>query len=434
VQRAGILGPEENIVRRTSLRVGNVRGTATAIARRSTDMSARTRPGTFIAVLVCASALIASALILGGCVDIVAFQVNSGVAAGSQHLITLDASATVPSESPVRAVIALRIPSAWDVKSVTLAGPTVTDTFQESSVIAGVYAGEWEAEPVGIGHNGHKDGYKWWAGYTAGAHVWTLGQSGRVAIIIDTHGRGGSYLLDLVTGVAGSDDPEDLADKSLWQIGGGGLRPSGVRLDEAITLYCFADVAPQTQYFEAIQGMGAKGLIEGYPSGSEGYRDFRPGNPVLRAQFAKMIVGALGLGVDEAMAPPVNLRDLGTDVPTNLYPHEYVWMAYANNITKGYSDGTFRPYVGISRGHAVTMTVRALQRLYPGVLQPVPSTYVQTWGKDLLPEHSANARIAHHNGLLAGLPLTTAAADGNAPMSRGEVAQLLWNMMGLITP
>ncbi len=384
-----------------------------------------------LVILACGMILVASALLLAGCVEITGFQVNGGVAAGSQHLITLEASATVPSESPVRVVVALRIPSVWEVKSVTLAGPTVTDTFQESNVIEGVYAGEWEAESAGIGHNGHKEGYEWWAGYT-GPHAWTLGQAGQVAIVIDTHGRGGSYLLDLVTGVAGSANPEDVADKSLWQVGSAGLRPSGVRLDEAITLYCFTDVTPQSHYFEAIQGMGAKGLIEGYPTGSGGYREFRPANAVLRAQYAKMIVGALGLGVDEAMTPPVDLRDLGRDVLTNLYPHEYVWTAYANNIIKGYSDGTFRPYIGISRGHAVTMAVRALQRLHPGILQPVPGTYVETWGKDLLPEHSANARMAHYNGLLAGLPLTTTAANGNAPMSRGEVAQLLWNMMGLI--
>lgn len=382
-------------------------------------------------ILVCGGLISAAALLQGGCVEITGFQINGAVAAGSHHLITLEASATVPSGGPVRCVLAIRIPSQWEVGSATLNGPTVTDTFQESSVMETVYANEWEAAPVGVGHNGRKEGYKWWVGYS-GAHDWALGETGRAAITIDTHGRGGSYLLDLATGVAGSADPENLADKSLWQVGSAGLKPSGVLLDQAITLYCFTDVIPGVRYFEAIQGMGAQGLVEGYPVGSGGYREFRPTNPVLRAQYAKMMVGALGLGVDEAMTPPVDFRDLGRDVSTNLYPHEYVWTAYGNNIIKGYTDGTFRPYVAISRGHAVTMTVRALQKLHPSVLQTVPATFVQTWGKDLLPEHSANARIAEYNHLLDGLPLTTTSADGKAAMSRGEVAQLLWNMMDLV--
>jgi hypothetical protein len=58
---------------------------------------------------------------------------------------------------------------------------------------------------------------------------------------------------------------------------------------------------------------------------------------------------------------------------------------------------------------------------------------MQTWGNDLLPEHQANARIAQYNNLLAGLPLTTTASNANASMPRGECAQVLWNMMNLIT-
>ncbi len=382
-------------------------------------------------VLLCGGLLLAAAALASGCVQITGLELNGEIAAGSSHLLTLEASTTVPSGGPVRVVVALRLPSAWAVVSVALTEPTVTDVFHESSVMEAVYADEWEAAPVGPGHNGHKEGYEWWVGYS-GAQEWAQGETGRLSITVDTHGRGGGYLIDLATGLAGSAAPADLADKSLWQIGSAGLKPSGVLLDQAITLYCFTDVTPSVDYYEAIQGMGAAGLVGGYPFGSGGYREFRPTNPVLRAQYAKMMVGALGLSVDENMAAPVDFRDLGRDVTDNLYPHEYVWTAYANGIIKGYANGTFGPYTAITRGHAVTMTVRALQRLHPGVLRQVPGTFVQTWGKDLLPEHSANARIAQYNDLLTGLPLTTTAASGNAPMSRGEVAQLLWNMMALI--
>jgi hypothetical protein len=391
------------------------------------------RIGRLVLILACGAVLLASAMLLSGCVRITGLQLNTEIAAGSNHPIVLQASTELPSDGPVRVVVALRLPSAWEVVSAVLVGAETTDSLRESSVMEAIYAQEWERAPAGPGHNGHKAGYHWWVGYS-GAHDWPRGEDGRLEITVDTHARGGDYLIDLATGLAGSADPENLADKSLWQIGSAGLAPSGVLLDQKITLYCFTDVPRSADYYEAIQGMGAAGLIGGYPfgSGKGGYREFRPMNPVLRAQYAKMVVGALGMSVDESMAAPANFRDLGVDVSDNLYPHEYVWMAYAKGVVKGYTDGTFRPYAAISRGHAVTMTVRALQELHPSALEEVPGSFVQTWGKDLLPEHSANARTAEYNNLLDGLPLTTAAASGNAPMSRGEVAQLLWNMMALI--
>jgi len=59
-----------------------------------------------------------------------------------------------------------------------------------------------------------------------------------------------------------------------------------------------------------------------------------------------------------------------------------------------------------------------------------------TFGRSLL--HGSgfrgcpNARIAEANGLLAGLPLTGAANDSWAPMPRGEVAQVLWNVIQML--
>jgi len=382
-----------------------------------------------------AALLVTVAVLLGGCVTISNVQMGSLQVAGSNHLITMTLKATTDAASPIRGVFAVRIPSAWDVNSISFSG-ALSGAATESAAMEAVYSTEWEAT-IGLGHNGHKDGYKWWVGYSP-ASTWTEGQESTVTIDIDTHARGGTYYLDFATGVAGEVTPEDPADTGMWQIGSAGDAPTGMRLDQLITLYCFTDVYPGISYYEAIQGMGAMGLIQGYPTGSGGYYEFRPSSLVLRAQYAKMIVGALGLAVVEGMPEPIHFSDLGVDItapPGNLYPHEYVWVAYNNNIIKGYLDGTFKPYdPPIIRGHVVTMTVRALLNLHPDALQAVPAGFVQTWGNDLLPEHKANARIAEYNNLLAGLPLSTTAANGNASMPRGEVAQVLWNMMGLIAP
>ncbi len=388
-------------------------------------------------LMVCGVALlvIVLALVVSGCATITVVNLNSGSDAGSNYQIVMSFKANQDSSSPVRGVIGIRIPETWTVKSVGFSG-VLSGTATRSTVMEGVYVSEWETT-TGVGFNGPKPGYKWWVGYSP-ANTWANGDESQVTFLIDTHGRGGTYLLDFVTGVADQGpalaDIEDVEnDHALWYVGSAGTEPAGVLLDQAVTLYAFTDVHPAADYYDAIQGMASRELIEGYPIGG-GYSEFRPTNPVFRAQYAKMIDGALGLDVDEDMAPPVSFTDLGTDDISTLYPHEYVWTAYGSNIIKGYMDGSFKPYTPISRGHVVTMTVRALLALYPAALVVPPDGYVQTWGNDLLPEHKANAAIAEYNNLLAGLPLATTAANANASMPRGEVAQVLWNMMTLIMP
>ncbi|MCE5253642.1 MAG: S-layer homology domain-containing protein [Actinomycetia bacterium] len=382
-----------------------------------------------------AALVIALPLGLSGCVAVTSVQLNSGSDAGPAHRIVVSFEATRDGSGPVRGVVGLRIPEAWEVESVSFTGD-LTGTATRSIVMERVYAQEWEAS-VGPGYNGPKPGYEWWVGYSP-AGTWVEGDEAQVTFEIDTHGRGGTYLLDLVTGIADEGsapaDIEDVTnDHALWYLGSAGAKPAGVLLDQAVTVYAFTDVHPGAAHFDAIQGMASRGLVAGYPTG-EGHSEFRPAAAVFRAQFAKMIDGALGLTVEEAMAPPVLFTDLGPDDATGLYPHEYVWAAYQQGIIKGYSTGVFKPYVAISRGQVVTVTVRALQARRPAALAAPPTGYVQTWGNDLSSEHRANAAVAEYNGLLEGLLPGTAAADGNAPMSRGEVAQLLWNMMAFIGP
>ena len=191
----------------------------------------------------------------------------------------------------------------------------------------------------------------------------------------------------------------------------------------------FADVDAGDPYYEAIQGMAAANIIQGYAQ-SGGGSVFKPDDPVWRAQSAKMVVGALGLAVAEGLTSP--FTDLGPVIPGELYPHAHVAVAFNNQISTGTSPTTFSPWDNVSRAQVVTMVVRAVQNLHPDALQPVPVGYVNTWGTDFSPVHGPNARIAEYNGLLDGLPLAGAANDPWAAMSRGEVAQALWNMMALI--
>lgn len=199
----------------------------------------------------------------------------------------------------------------------------------------------------------------------------------------------------------------------------------------------FVDVEMGHPYYTAIQGLHTAGVISGYvgPTGPE----FRPANPVLRAQFAKMICGVLSLAVTEDMTSP--FTDLGFDDPLDLYPHEYVAAAYAHHITNGISPTSFGPYLEIKRAQVITMGVRALQNLAPSALAPLPPDFTPTWDPAFSPIHGPMAALAEANGLLAGLGADPEHPAGNLSaldpwelMPRGEVAQFLWNAMQKVGP
>jgi hypothetical protein len=186
----------------------------------------------------------------------------------------------------------------------------------------------------------------------------------------------------------------------------------------------FPDVPSGHAYYTAVEGMAARGIIGGKTDGT-----FRPDEPVLRAQFAKMIDGTMGIQVTEGGLPMPPFTDMGQNDPITLYPHDYVAAVAANGITTGYADGTFRPYIGISRAQLITMVVRAANSLEAGKLAPVPAGFQPTipFFSDI---HSPLMDQAEANGLLAGLVGFSASWDPNAQATRGECAQVLWNLIG----
>ncbi len=194
----------------------------------------------------------------------------------------------------------------------------------------------------------------------------------------------------------------------------------------------FPDVPASHPYYDAIQGMADQAIIGGYANGN-----FGPEDLVIRQQFAKMIVLTLGLPVteDDWQDASKPFLDLDPDDPAKLYPHEYVAVCALNNITKGTSDPTkFAPLNNITRQQVITMVVRAADNLAPGTLEAVPAD----WNDGVLsysdPTHGPNIQKAEYNGLLDGIraSLATPGLAGwntGANATRGEVAQILWNLL-----
>ena len=187
----------------------------------------------------------------------------------------------------------------------------------------------------------------------------------------------------------------------------------------------FSDVPASHPYYAAITDLAERGIMNGYLGGT-----FGPEDPVWRQQFAKMIVLTAGYPVSEAdICPFTDVQDSG---PSSLYPDNYVAVAAAHGIANGVGGGLFNPYAPVTRYQVVTMVCRTADALQPGALAPVPVGYTGTAGWDDSTVHSPNALRAEYNGLLAGLPLASLDPWGN--IARGEVAQVLHNLLEDLTP
>ena len=205
--------------------------------------------------------------------------------------------------------------------------------------------------------------------------------------------------------------------------GTNGLALLNAPITWSFTTISFTDVSLDNRYAVAISHLGAAKIIGGFADHS-----FRPGEPVKRMQFAKMISRIIGL------QPTVNDVCPFGDVPSNLdandplYPDHYIAAAFAHGVTQGKTATTFAPYDPIKRFQLISMVVRALEKAAPGFLKTPPADYHSTWDPALSPDHGQNARLAEYNHLLSGIPLASLNPWG--PIPRGEVAQVLNNIGG----
>jgi hypothetical protein len=184
----------------------------------------------------------------------------------------------------------------------------------------------------------------------------------------------------------------------------------------------FFDVPVGHPYHQAIQDLANAGIINGKTDGS-----FYPGDAVMRQQFAKMIVKTMGHDVPPGIICPfVDVTPTKNPVDP-LYPAKYVAVCALHGITLGKTPTTFDPTGSITRFQVTSMVVRAVDEVRPGLLVVPPGAFVPTWDSHLSAQHGPNAARAEYGGLLAGIDLSV--LDPGGDMTRGEIAQVLWNVM-----
>jgi lysophospholipase L1-like esterase len=187
------------------------------------------------------------------------------------------------------------------------------------------------------------------------------------------------------------------------------------------TAFAYTDVNSGHPYQSAIADLSDRGVVSGYPDDS-----FQPDSPVLRAQFAKMIVKALGIDQAGGGEPP--FEDLGPALSPDGYPKSYVAAAFAEGIVQGQTQDQFLPFSGLTRAQAITMIVRAAISLNVARMDTPPADYHSALGA-FSEVHGPTAALAEYNGLLAGLVGFGPSWDPWAFATRGEVAQMIEDLL-----
>lgn len=165
----------------------------------------------------------------------------------------------------------------------------------------------------------------------------------------------------------------------------------------------FTDVPASHQYHEAIMNLVAEGIVNGMGDGT-----YQPEGSVTRAQFAKIICYATGVGELKYSAAE---KSIFADVAPEHWASDNIKTAYDSKIINGMGDGTFAPENPVLYEQAVKMVVCALGHttLEADRQGGYPTGYLV---------------IANKANLLTGLK----DVKQGEPLNRGAVAKIIDNM------
>lgn len=189
----------------------------------------------------------------------------------------------------------------------------------------------------------------------------------------------------------------------------------------------FTDVGRSGPAGKEIYDLVSLRIVRGFDDGT-----FRPGEPVKRMQYAKMISIALGLhdaawtNYEHPTFPDVPPPAVKSD--DKRYPFDYVEEAAAAGLIRGAVDGRFNPYADVTRVQLALMITRAgSTELDPA--QPADyQVFSDTAG--LSQEARDAVAIAYRNGIITGKTPTTFQPFATA--TRAQVSVMTWRLMGAL--
>lgn len=161
-----------------------------------------------------------------------------------------------------------------------------------------------------------------------------------------------------------------------------------------------------TKYEEAVNALIEIGLVNGYPEDNT----YRPDVVVTRAQMAKMMV--IALGEEGKVSDAAKKKSTFTDLKEEHWAYGYINVAKDLGIIVGYLDGSFAPEATVTYAEATTMVIRALG--YED--EVVKST--ESWPTNYT---SYAKKLDLYNSI--------GSFNNNSGAKRGDIANLLWNML-----
>lgn len=178
----------------------------------------------------------------------------------------------------------------------------------------------------------------------------------------------------------------------------------------------FSDVPSDYTYYSAITNLAAEGIINGFEDGT-----FKPEEPVTRAQFTKIICYALNVGdIKYSEADRAKFPDVESTGEEAHWAIDNITTAKNSGIINGYDDGTFKPENSVLYEQAVKMAVCALgytedrAERAGGTSGAYPQGYLNLASKAKLLDKITGAKLGE-------------------PFGRGQVAQLIYNMLNAET-
>lgn len=183
----------------------------------------------------------------------------------------------------------------------------------------------------------------------------------------------------------------------------------------ATTSKTFPDVVGHANR-AAIEALAASGVINGMEDGS-----FAPNNGMTRAEFATIVVRALGL------EPKAN--NAFSDVAASAWYAGFIGTASEQGIINGVGGGKFDPNAGITRQEAATMVARAAK------LVGINTEMDEAAAAEALAQFSDGAAVESwaQQGLAVcyreGILTNDGAIQPTVAAKRCEIAQMVYNLL-----
>lgn len=174
----------------------------------------------------------------------------------------------------------------------------------------------------------------------------------------------------------------------------------------------FGDLADTDKYYGAVSYLYRKGTVQGYPDGS-----FKPENTVSRVEGLKFIFSGLDQPVKDGLISRFS------DTRSGEWYSDYLATAYSLSVVQGYPDGSFKPTQGVNRVEFLKMLFATVDVSVDPVVSEDPYSDV-----DNLSWYAPYVQYAKEKNIF---PVSGDTFEPGAPMSRLEVAELVYRMIAV---